>query len=221
MNHDENERQYHVIDQSLTAHSKLRDVYARRAMFLGNGLLASSAILCTFVFPSDEVFLKIGLDPSLATLGLGFFSVLVFVLSLIETRVNWKGISSRHAEAAELLSRLKLKFRKSFADTKGEDATKNASLGREFVKVQSALPRIPEKWFIPLKAEHSFKKLLSQRISAHPKAPVWFLRLQLRFGGLRAAWKDRRPSYDSNGQKGLDAPDDPGELLPPNEGGGD
>ena len=55
MTADENERQYRIIDQLLTAHAVLRDRYARRARLLSVSALALSVALNGFVFANDEV----------------------------------------------------------------------------------------------------------------------------------------------------------------------
>jgi hypothetical protein len=185
----ENDRQYRVVDQTLSMHAYLRDRYKRRAFVLNFGLMATSITLCAFVFASDDVLSVIGITPMATKFGVGIASVLSLILSIMETRVDWDAVSCRHGDAAGRLGELKAKFRKLHAVTQGNDPKKNQSLGREYERAMRELPPIPHSMFNSLKAEHLYKTLLSQRISLCPKTPVWFLRLKLRWEGIREASK--------------------------------
>jgi len=192
---EENERQYGVIDQMLTMHSSYRDCMERRAFWLNTALIASSLFLTVFAFVGDDLLRALGLNPAMTRFLLGLAAVVVLICSITEFRVDWRSVAGRHAEAVSRLATLKAKYRKSFAETRGNDPKKNARLTSEHDKMMSSLPPIPDRWFNALKAEHRFKRLLSERISQCQKAPTWFLRLQLRIEGIREALrlgKERR-----------------------------
>jgi hypothetical protein len=197
MTKDENERQYRVLDQSLTMHAAMRDRYERRGFLLSSGLLGFSIFLNAFVFVDDRTFTAVGLKPDVVKVGLGVTSVIVLILSIIEFKVDWAGKANHHKEAAQRLANLKAKYRQVHDATKGEDMKKNRSLGREYEKLSKLLPAVPEREFIKLKSRHLFRKALSERISRYPKAPVWFLSLQLRIEGMRQALREGRPRPDS------------------------
>ncbi len=184
---EENERQYRVLDQMLSMHSSLRDRLERRAFWLNTGLIASSLFLCVFAFVGDDVLTALGLDPALTRFTIGLSAVVVLVFSITEFRVDWRSVAGRHAEAAIRLAQLKAKYRKSFDETVGNDPKKNARLAADYEKTTGTLPAIPDRWFNTLKAEHRFKRTLSERLSQCPKAPVWFLRLQICWEGIREA----------------------------------
>lgn len=184
---NENDRQYRLIDQGLSMHSILRDRYARRATLLNCGLIGTSIFLCAFAFACDQAFTVIGVSPEIAKSALGFLSVVVLILSIIEFRVGWEGKASLHLEATQHLGELKLKYRKAWTENQGNDTKQNGRLSREYEKLQSLLPPIPENKFLSLKKEHEFKRLLSQRVSQHTKTPLWFLRLQMQWEGIREA----------------------------------
>lgn len=184
---EENERQYVVVDQMLTMHSLLRDHMERRAFWLNTALIASSLFLTVFSFIGDDLLRALGFDPVITRFILGMAAVVVLICSITEFRVDWRTISGRHAEAASRLGVVKARYRKSFTEMAGNDPKRNARLTSEYERIMASLPAIPDRWFNVLKAEHRFKRLLSERISLHPKTPIWFLRLQLRFEGIRQA----------------------------------
>jgi hypothetical protein len=183
----ENERQYGVIDQMLTMHSLFRDRMERRAFWLNTALIASSLFLTVFAFVGDDLLRSLSLDPAMTRFVLGLVAVLVLICSITEFRVDWRSVAGRHAEAVSRLATLKAKYRNSYIETGGDDPEKNAILTSEYDNIMNSLSAIPDRWFNALKAEHRFKRLLSERISRCPKTPRWFLRLQLRIEGIREA----------------------------------
>ncbi|HKM77705.1 MAG TPA: hypothetical protein VJZ03_01400 [Candidatus Bathyarchaeia archaeon] len=182
---EENERQYRVIDQMLTMHSLLRDRMERRAFWLNTALIASSLFLTVFTFVGDDLLRALNLDPALTRFVLGLVTVVVLICSITEFRVDWRSVAGRHAEAVSRLARMKTKYRQSFTDTGGNDPQTNAILTSACDNMMSNISTIPDRWFNVLKAEHQFKRLLSERISQCPKTPRWFLRLQLRIEGIK------------------------------------
>ncbi len=192
---EENNRQYGLVDQTLTMHASYRDRMERRAFWLNTALIVFSFFLCVFAFIGDDVLRAVGLDPALTRFVLGMTAVLVLVCSITEFRVDWRSVAGKHGEAVSRLADLKSKYRKSFDETGGLDPKKNARLTSEYNKVMNSLPVIPDRWFNKLRAEHRYKRLLSDRVSKIPKAPIWYLRLQLRWEGIAEARqfaKDRR-----------------------------
>jgi hypothetical protein len=139
------------------------------------------------------------LDPLRVRIAFGLTAIIVLVLSIIDLRVKWKETATNYGGAAQQLGNLKGKYRNLYATTHGADPKKNARLGREYARVMKTLPPIPDRLFNRLKADHNFKKALSQRISANPRAPEWFLRLQLRAGGIRQALRGEK-RYGATGE---------------------
>lgn len=184
---EENERQYGVIDQMLTMHSSFRDRMERRAFCLNTALIGFSLFLTVFAFVGDALLQALGLEPAMTRFLLGLAAVLVLLLSITEFRVDWRSVAGKHSEAVSRLAKLKAIYRKSFTETGGDDPEENAILTSAYENLMDNLPPIPGKWFNTLKSEHHFKRLLSGRISQCPKAPIFFLRLQLRIEGIREA----------------------------------
>jgi hypothetical protein len=185
----ENERQYRIIDQLMTAHAVLRDRYAWRARILNIGLLSLAIALNGFVFASDD-FLRIifGNDPAHIKALLGLVSVGLLILSIVEFRVDWEGQSRSHSEALARLGRLKAKYRE-VQTSKAPD--RFDELTRDYASTMEALPSIPERSFATLKAHHQFKRVLSEQISKHPTIPAFLLAIRLRWNGWRHLLRER------------------------------
>ena len=197
----ENERQYKLVDQLLSMHSSLRDKYKRHAFWLNTAQITISMVLCVFAFVGDDLLSSLGYHSPMARFVLGFSAVIALMLSITEFRVDWKAIGSRHVNAVGHLSALKAKYRKAFNESAGNDSKKDSRLMTEYQKIMAILPPIPERYFLQLKADHQFKRVLSQRIGQNPKAPVWVLRIRLRLEGMRAALKKGETNRADEGRE--------------------
>ena len=144
MDAKENNRQYRIVNQMLSMHSMLRDRYDRKATVLSILLLVSSGFLCAVVFVGENVNKVLGLDPSVANIVVGFASVFLLVLSVVEFRVDWNSKAGRHDEAVKELKNLKSLFRISYSKSQGLDNESNKRLSRKFNEVQSRITPIPE-----------------------------------------------------------------------------
>lgn len=196
MGEKETKRQYRVIDQMISMHSMLRDRYHRRALILSCGLLAFSAILVACVFIGEDTLNILHLSPSLAKLCIGGSSVFLFILSLIEFRVDWAGCSRSHGDAANCLSRLKTKYRETNECAKN-NSEKYSALSNEYAGIMEQLPPIPDKAFNSLKSKHLLKLEISKRISESPRTPLLILRLVICIEGtLEAFRKERDRTHD-------------------------
>ena len=186
----ENDRQYRVIDQSLSSYATLRDRCECRAHTLNVTLVGVSLFLCSFAFMGDNVIASLGYDPSITRFTTGIISAVILVLSVMEYVVEWKRQAARYGDAAGRLASLKALYRQAFSEGNcGPDIYQR--LTGEYNKVMATLPPIPNREFTGLKAAHEFKRLLSQRISDNPKAPRWVLRLQLRIEGVCYAFSEK------------------------------
>lgn len=194
---NENERQYAVVDQMLTMHSLLRDRMKRRAFWLNTALIGSSLFLCVFSFVGDDVLRALDFDPAMTRFVLGLVSVIVLLISITEFRVDWASESGKHGEAVARLGVLKAKYRRTFSETSGNDPKRNNRLTSEYEKLMKGLPAIPDRWFGKLKAEHRFKRILSERISECPKAPTWWVSFLLRMQGMHEVWISRKETHDA------------------------
>jgi hypothetical protein len=183
---EENERQYRLIDQLLTAHAKLRDRFSRRCRVLNILLLALAIILNAFVFASDDSLQVLFGRPAEAKVWIGVVSVILLILVVVQFLVDWEGRSRSHREAVQRLGQLKASYREAHgSDEKYEQLT------REYALTMEMLPPIPEKSFNKLKADHKFKRLVSRELDAHPGIPAWL-------AGARVRWRSVRGSAPQN-----------------------
>lgn len=197
---EENERQYRVIDQMLTMHAKLRDRYGRKALFLNIILLIGAVALNTFVFAGEDVFRLLGIAPGHARIAIGFISVLLLVIALVEYKVDWGGLSRRHGDAADRLGCLKGKYRADYASRQKTGTPPDEKLGREYALTMEVLPPIPDRLFNRLKSYYLFKLLVSEEISKNPKVPLLLIRFCFRMQGTRTFLKTNHKIRDKRGE---------------------
>lgn len=178
--------QKRLTDQMLSAYSVLRDRYQRRSISLALALLGSAVILNALTFASSQSLIFIGIDANLEDFLIRCFSVLVFLLSLVELRIDWTGKARLYGHAADQLAVLKGVFSTLGTVPQDEDTTKLADASRKYQATMAILPRIPEKQFLPLKAYHRRKVEASKRLDKYPGRPLWLIRLEIWHEGL---WK--------------------------------
>jgi hypothetical protein len=193
---NENDRQYHVIDLMLTAHSLLRDRYERRSSILKIGLFCASIMLSGFAFIDDRLFTVVGLTPDAGKIGIGVASLIVLALSVTEMLVKWDQRAAVHGEAAKRLALLKLKYRRAFTKHKGGNVRINEGLTRDWERVAEGLPPIPDGQFVRLKHSHHIKRQLSEEADRNRDVPYYLLALGFHTKGCWKVIRDglaRRP----------------------------
>lgn len=197
---DELKRQYRVIDMMLTAHSTLRDRNERRALSVDLFLLGSSVLLSVTVFIDPEVLDSLNLGSQTVRIVIGVCSTLIFFLSLIGLRVDWKQKAAMHNKAAEELGRLKAACRALIESDEHSDTERIRGQSLECAWTLNSLVKIPEAKFLRLKALHERKVKLSRMVSAYPGTPVFMLRFILWFRAMHDLCEDR-PTQNRDGGK--------------------
>jgi hypothetical protein len=162
-----------------------------RALILSCVLLASGVILNACVFIDDTTLTTLGLRPTYAKIAIGLASIAVFVISIIELRVDWGGKASSHKHAVERLSNLKGKYRQHFDPANKDNPALDHELSGDYERVLADLPPIPEEVFNRLKCHHLKKKLLSERISQNPGAPLFLLKFQILMQAIKKLAKTK------------------------------
>ena len=173
-------RIYRVIDMMTTMHSILRGRYRFFSLSVDLLILFCSVILCAAVF-LDPVILKIfNISPASSKVVLGITSILVFLLSLVQLRVNWKGKGELFDRSLETLCKLKSEcgLLLETTNTTEEEILKQC---KNYNETLSKLPKIQDRLFPKLKAKHKRKVELSKYIDTRPESPYWLTRLFFEF----------------------------------------
>ena len=172
-------RQFRVLDQTLSMHTILRDRYATRGLIIDIVLLACSVIFCATTFARDDVFTQFGLSPQNVRYVLGVASIAAFFASLTALRVDWKGKSARHRDATQKLTSVLALFR----ETRQEDGTwpqdRGAELHQAYWEVMNNVIEVPTSSFVGLKSRYLRNVEVSKMLDSMPGCPVFMLKLIL------------------------------------------
>jgi hypothetical protein len=199
---EELRRKRRVLDQTLTGHSLLRDLYERRALVLTLLILALSIVATSVAFLSGESTVSIlGVRARVQT-WVGVLTATIFFLTLIDLRVDWRQRAGAHNEAARRLGRLKGVFRVATVRDGVVDAG-GVDLNADYDATMEQLPPIPDKRFLWVKAKHTRKVRASKLLDEHAGAPVWYVRLLAMWQGIRATPHGEK----EDGAAGDDNPD--------------
>lgn len=185
---DEIRRQKNVINMMSTMHSILRTRYYSLALVVELSLLVSAIVLNALVF-IDFDYLKLFFEDERVAQGyVGLFSVIVFIISVIMLRVNWKEKSENHSHACTQLSRLLSECRQIMSIREGsEKKIAEDAFSVKYNQISNMLVPIPHSKFNSLKAKHYRKVQLSKLIDRHPGKPLFVLRFYLLFEEARKA----------------------------------
>lgn len=187
-------RKFRVLDQTLSMHATLRDRYAERALLVDLLLLVCSVMFCATAFATDTALSHFGPTPDQVRYVLRVFSVLAFMLSVLSLRIDWKGKSATHRDAAAKMSRAVALFRK----LRGADGTWPQECSAELDAVYSeamlnSVP-VPDAIFVKLKARHLRKVELSRMLDSNPGSPILLLRLLLLCRSLKHVFAVSKPN---------------------------
>jgi len=177
-------RKLRVLNQTLSMHTGLRDRYARRALIVDSLLLVCSVVFCASAFASDPALSHFRATPDQVRFILRIFSVLAFMLSILSLRIDWKGRSASHRDAAAKMSRALALFRKNQADDGTWVEGCSADLDGAYWEAMNNSVAIPENAFVRLKARHLRKVELSRMLDSNPGCPVVILRMILMYASL-------------------------------------
>jgi hypothetical protein len=174
------ERIARVSDMMCTAHAGLRDRYHSFALWLDLAVMLPSAWLVALAFVEPRINVTLtpaGLEPQVWT---GLLGILVFGLSIVQLRVDWKGRADSHARAFGGFAEVKRDAR--FLLASAPEITEQACRPI-FARYGSAgdVP-IPEPQFLRQKRRHKLKVAISTHLDGHPAASplLTYLRFWLR-----------------------------------------
>lgn len=178
-------RMRRVADTMLSAHSRLRDRYRRRAMSLTLLTIALSITAASLAFAAGDSSVAILYIHARLSRWVAFLSLVIFFLGMADLVFDWRIRAAEHGQAAARLGELKQRLRGPRIE--GEQVIGAAGLGADYEHTMSVIPPIPDSQFASLKARHAYKVALSQAVDTHPGAPAWWLRLVVRLDGIRGS----------------------------------
>ena len=175
------ERVKRVSDMLITMHSVLKDGYSRRSIAVDCALFASSIILVALVFIDPVLLGWLPLSATGSRILLGTFSLIVFFLSLVSFRVDWKSKSDLHKRAAEAYSRIKLECQELLMTFGTASDTEIQKLLTRYRDLGEICVAVPEGSFLRLKNKHKLKVAFSKYLDDNPGACLPLLKLKIWF----------------------------------------
>lgn len=211
-------RRRNVVDMMLTAHSVLRDRHERRAAGLTLFIMGLSIVATGVAFISGESDATIGPFTARVQVWVGLLTGVIFFLSIVDLRVEWRRRAWAHEEAAGRLADLKALFR--HARHEDDVVHSDVDLLAEYDHTMDALGAlrvpIPEAKFNRLKARHLRKVEISKRTTARPERLQVLHRLDLLREGFGKPVASATAADDSGAKLGTADR----ALEQPPEGGG-
>jgi hypothetical protein len=184
---EELERCRRVADQMVTAHSILRDRFARRALALDIAILILSAWVTTAAFIDPAIAHMISLWRLSPTISIGLVALVTFCLSLFQLKVDWKQRSDRHGQAARAYSTVKFILTRALDDTVASAPEQQEALERYYGIGEFHVP-IPDGKFNRLKQKHLIKVEISKQLSVTPGASRLLIWLRICSRDCTAIW---------------------------------
>ncbi len=177
------ERIFRVSDMLVTAHANLREKYGRRALILDLVILGISVWLTAVVFIEPRLSFKLTpfhFDPHVFV---GLLGVLTLFLSILQLRVDWKGLSDAHRRAFDLYAEVKNECR-YLLSSDGALSRERCQHALATFELSSDVGRqIPEKEFLKQKRKHLQKVEISRYLDTHPGASILLLKIRLCWKG--------------------------------------
>lgn len=160
-----------------TAHAGLRDRYARRALVLDLSILLISAWLLALAFIDPQINLSLTPPGIVPKVWGGLLACGVFALSIIQLRVDWKGVASAHSYSFIGYSAIK---REAAALLSSKDDLDEKTCSSLFSRYNSAgLISIPERDFLGQKKRHLTKVEVSKHLDVNPGASVFLTKARI------------------------------------------
>lgn len=174
------ERIRRVSDQICTAHSGLRDRYARRALVLDLLILAASTWLVALSFVDSTLAARLTPGDVNPQMWIGILGVITFFLSILQLKTDWKSRADSHTRSADTYAAVKREAGYVLASGVTDPEIHKRVIDRyDMASVVSVA--IPESEFLKQKRRHLVKVALSKQLDSRPSASILWLRIQFWF----------------------------------------
>lgn len=181
-------RRYQTADMMVTMHSVLRDQRSRNAFFLDILVFLFSFSIAALAFVDPDLLTWLPWSDTSSRIAIGIIAIVIFFVSLVASKVDWKGQSESHDRAASSWTEVKFRLR-------DQDRLNDLTNLRARLSFYDEIARnsivIPESVFLRLKSEHLLKRRISRILNKYPAAPVKLTRLRLRWRHSRKTWNQK------------------------------
>ena len=168
-----------VSDQLCTSHAWLAGHNARWATVIDVGVLLSSAWVASLAFIDPALAASITPGDLKPTFWIGLMGLLAFGLTLIQTRLDLRGLADSHRRALDAYTQVKRGASRLLSEEgEPDETTFNEVLAKQDFASSLGIA-VPERWFLPLKQKHLLKIATSRHLDTHPAANLLLLKLQL------------------------------------------
>ena len=176
--HEELKRIYKTSDMMISCHSKLRDEYLLKSLFADVSLLTFSVTLVAFTFVSQAFLSHTFYGVKISYL-VKFFSLAVFISSLIQLKFDWRTKVIAHSDAAKAYFMLKDTLKVLFEKKEKINVTEYEDVKKLFANLGKYNIHIPDSEYLRLKHYHQVKKYISHYLDEHPGASPFLLKFIL------------------------------------------
>lgn len=181
-----------LSNQMATQHAILHDRYSKRAlrqdlslMVLAGALVFLSVAKTSYV---STILGWVSLEID-GVLPISLLSFAVFLISISEWRVDWKGRAHSHQSAVKAFSQMRREL-KRIAEQEGDIGDQDFRVATErYDAFTGHAPVIPERDFNRTKRRHKLKILESRFMDLYPGANPLLVRVRIR-------WRDNRGKLD-------------------------
>lgn len=168
-----------VVDQSITAHSMLKERFGLQAKVLDIALFLVSSFLTFLAVASHSVRGKALPQWIDGELTLPIVAVIVFCGSLLQWHMGWKEKAALHSEAAKVLSQFKHELAKTLGSGREISEEELRIHIQNYQYINQSRIALPEEKFLSLKRAHKKKVAISKLLDTRPGAWVWLVKLKL------------------------------------------
>lgn len=168
-----------VVDQSITAHSMLKERFGLQARVLDIALFLVSSFLTFLAVASHSVRGKVLPQWIDGEMTLPVVAVIVFCGSLLQWHMGWKEKAALHSEAAKVLSQFKHELAKILGSGRDVSEEELRVHLQNYQYINQSKIVVPEEKFLSLKKAHKEKVAISKLLDMRPGAWVWLVKLKL------------------------------------------
>ena len=170
-----------VSDMLTSIHSVLRDEYSRKSTIVDCALFGGSIILVALVFLDPALLGWLPLSAFGSRVLIGVFALVIFFLSLVIFRVDWKSKAELHKRSAEAYSHIKLECQELLITFNIASDTEIQKLLTRYRDLSEICVAVPEGSFLRLKNKHKLKVAFSKYLDDNPGVCLPLLKLKIWF----------------------------------------